>query len=43
MFVGHVIDFSIDLNCIACPDEHLLDKCSLKSFLNEYVRSSYAT
>ena len=34
VFVGHVIDFSIDLNCIACPDDHLLDKCSLWSFPN---------
>ena len=29
VFVGHAIDFSITLNCIACPDDHLLDKCSL--------------
>ena len=34
VFVGHVIDFCIALNCIACPYDHLLDKCSLWSFLN---------
>ena len=34
-YVGHAIDFSIDLNCIACPDDHLLDKCSLWSFAND--------
>ena len=28
-FVGHAIDFRIALNCIACPDHHLLVKCSL--------------
>ena len=27
--VGHAIDFCVALNCIACPDDHLLDKCSL--------------
>ena len=25
----------IVLNCITCPDEHLLAKCSLWSFLND--------
>ena len=25
----------IGLNCIACPDEHLLAKCSLWSFFND--------
>ena len=29
-FVGHAIDF-----CIACPDDVLLVKCSLWSFLND--------
>ena len=36
MLVGHAIDFSIALNCIMCLDDHLLDKCSLWSFLNDY-------
>ena len=35
VFVGHAIDFSIALNCIACPDDYLLDNCSLWSFLND--------
>ena len=34
-FVGHIINFSIALNYIACPDDYLLDKCSLWSFLND--------
>ena len=29
VFVGHAIDFSIALNCIACLDDHLLNKCLL--------------
>ena len=36
VFVRHLIDFSIAFNCIACLDDHLLDKCSLWSFLNDY-------
>ena len=35
VFVGHAIDFSIALNYIACLDDHLLYKCSLKSFLDD--------
>ena len=35
VFVGHAIDFSIALNCIACHGDRLLDKCSLWSFLND--------
>ena len=35
MFIGHAIDFSIALNWIECPNDHLLDKCSLWSFLND--------
>ena len=34
VFVGHAIDSSIALNCITCPDDNLLDKCSLWSFPN---------
>ena len=37
VYVGHVIDFSIALNCIACSDDHLLDKYSLWSFPNDYL------
>ena len=33
-YVGHAIDFNIALNCIVCPDDHLLVKCSLWSFHN---------
>ena len=37
-WIGCVLDmqliFYIDLNCIACPDDHLLAKCSLQSFFN---------
>jgi len=36
VFVRHAIAFYIALNCIACPDDHLLDKFSLWSFLNDY-------
>ena len=36
LYVGHAIDFKIALNCIACPDDHLLVKCSLWSFSNNY-------
>ena len=36
-FVGHAIDFNIALNCIACPNDHLLDKCSLWLFPNDYL------
>ena len=35
VFVGHAIDFCIAFNCIACPNDYLLDKCSLWSFLND--------
>ena len=35
MLVGHAIDFSIALNYIAFSNDHLLDKCSLWSFLND--------
>ena len=34
-YVGDAIDYSIALNCIACLDDHLLDKCSLWSFPND--------
>ena len=32
--VGHAIDFCVALNCIACPNDHLLAKCSLQSLFN---------
>ena len=35
MLVGHAINFSITLNCIACLNDYLLDKCLLLSFLND--------
>ena len=37
--IGCVLDMQLilvsDLHCIACLDEHLLDKCSLQSFFND--------
>ena len=34
-YVRHAIDFNIAHNCIACPDNHLLVKCSLWLFSND--------
>ena len=34
--VGHEIDSCVALNCIACSEDHLLAKCSLSSFFNDY-------
>ena len=41
--VGHAIDFYVALNCITCPEDHLLVKCYCShSLMTVLVWSSYA-